>query len=123
MRRKILLVDDEPVVLEILGKKLEQRNFDVYTARDGTEGLECAKSVHPDLILLDELMPRKDGLAMLKELKEDEKLVGIPVIMVTARRAQRERTKAEEAGVIAYITKPASLFEILKYIEWYMQAS
>jgi len=123
MRRKILLVDDEPVVLEILGKKLEQRNFDVFTARDGAEGLKCAKSVHPDLILLDELMPRKDGLAMLKELKEDEKLIGIPVIMVTARRAQREKTKAEEAGVIAYITKPASLFEILKYIEWYLQAS
>ena len=121
MRRKILLVDDEPVVLEILGRKLEQRNYDVYTARDGNEGMECARAVHPDLILLDELMPHKDGLTMLKELRSDQKLIGIPVIMVTARRAQREKTKAEEAGAIAYIMKPASLFEILKYIEWYMQ--
>ena len=121
MRRKILLVDDEPIVLEILGKRLARRNFEVYTARDGNEGLECAQAVHPDLILLDELMPHKDGLTMLKELRSDERISAIPVIMVTARRAEREKTKAADAGVTAYITKPASVFEILKYIEWYLQ--
>jgi DNA-binding response OmpR family regulator len=121
MKRKILIVDDEPIVLDILGKKLEIRNFEVLTARDGVEGIEKARNESPDLILLDELMPNKDGMTMLKELKDDQKLSKIPVIMVTARRAAKDKSKGESLGATAYVIKPVGFYDILRYIEWYTQ--
>jgi two-component system alkaline phosphatase synthesis response regulator PhoP len=119
MKKKILIVDDEPVVLDILGKKLEIRNFEVVTARDGVQGMEMARSVSPDLILLDELMPNKDGMTMLQELKDDPELCKIPVIMVTARRAARDKSRGESLGATAYVMKPVGFYDILQYIEWY----
>ena len=79
---KILIVDDEPDLLELLKTTLDGNGYDVVTANDGLQGLEQVDNENPDLILLDIKMPRMDGYTMLRELKKSEKTKHIPVIMI-----------------------------------------
>ena len=83
MPRKILIVDDDPDVILFLSTVLRDNGYEPLDARNGQEGLLKVKEEHPELILLDLMMPEKSGIALLKELKADEKLGEIPVIMVT----------------------------------------
>jgi DNA-binding response OmpR family regulator len=119
MKRKILIVDDEPEVLEVLKKKLEAENFIVITASDGLEGLKQVKTENPDLILLDVIMPNKDGFAMLNDLQADEKLRKIPVIMATAKGDSSSVFNGQYLGAIDYLIKPIDFRQLLKYINRY----
>jgi len=83
MPKKILIVDDDPDVILFLSTLLQDHEFETLEARNGQEGLLKVKSEHPDLILLDLMMPEKSGIALLNELKADDHLGKIPVIMVT----------------------------------------
>ncbi len=114
-KKKILIVDDEPELANMLKMRLENADYEVSTARDGREGLESARSKKPDLVVLDVVMPHKDGYAFVKEAKQDNGLKGIPIIILTARPAMEDKFKKE--GVNDYIMKPFEAQELMERIE------
>jgi class 3 adenylate cyclase len=103
---RILAVDDAPENLEILRARLEANGYEVVTAGDGEEGLARARTSEPDLVLLDIMMPKLDGISVLKKLKEDTALRFVPVILVTAKTDTRDVIAGLEAGADDYLTKP-----------------
>ena len=103
---KILVVEDERRIRELLVDILRDSGFDVIEAEDGSEGLEKACSEHPDIILLDVMMPAMDGFQVLEKLKDDPAVQSIAVIMVTAKGQDTDVVKAKEMGAIGYICKP-----------------
>jgi DNA-binding response OmpR family regulator len=119
--KRVLLVDDEPDVLDILKKRLEAERYEVETARDGVEGLEKAIASLPNAILLDVMMPNKDGFSMLTEMQSDQRLCRIPVIMVTAKADTKDIFKGQYLGAIDYLIKPIDFQELLKYLRRYTE--
>ncbi len=102
----ILIVEDTPASLEIMEIRLTANNYEVITAIDGEEGLAMAREKHPDLILLDILMPKIDGLEVCRRLKKDPSLPFMPIIMVTAKADSKDVVAGLEAGADEYLTKP-----------------
>jgi DNA-binding response OmpR family regulator len=117
MRKKILVVDDEDDILNFLELVLGEKGFDVVTASGGQEALTKAQLEHPDLVLLDIMMPQMDGWEVLKLLRVDEETAEIPVAMLSARTEARDRVQGLQEGAIDYICKPFSLQELLGKIE------
>lgn len=115
-KKKILAVDDEPNILLSLEFILEEEGYDVHTARDGDEALEVARTVRPDLILLDVAMPRKDGYEVCRLLREDPDLASVKVVMLTAKGQPLEKKKGAEVGADLYVTKPFGAAELLEKI-------
>jgi DNA-binding response OmpR family regulator len=103
--KKILAVDDHNHIVRLIQVNLS-KEFSVATAGDGEEGLEKAKLEKPDLIILDVIMPRKDGFAMLRELKEDPALRGVPVIMLTVKAQNADIVRGLHEGAAYYLPKP-----------------
>jgi adenylate cyclase len=103
---RILVVDDNPTNLEVLRVRLNAQGYEVVTAVDGEDGLRRARELEPDLVLLDVMMPKLDGISVLKELKGDTALRFIPVILVTAKADTRDVVNGLEAGGDDYLTKP-----------------
>jgi DNA-binding response OmpR family regulator len=122
MKTKILLVDDEPDVLEILSKKLEAAGFLTARASDGNEGVKKTREEKPDLVLLDIMMPNKDGFTMLRDLQSDADLRRIPVIMVSAKSEVDSLFEGRDLGATDYLIKPVNFEELLKYIKKYTLA-
>ena len=106
--KKILVVDDEPEITDIMRKKLEAQNFEVVIAQDGEEALSLAKSENPHLIVLDIMMPIINGLEVCSRLKHDPKLSQIPILMLTGKMKYSDKRIAEQCGADAYIPKPCS---------------
>jgi serine phosphatase RsbU (regulator of sigma subunit) len=102
----ILIVDDNPANVEILQMRLLANNYDIITATDGQLGLDMAKEKHPDLILLDIMMPKLDGLEVCRRLKGDPSLPFMPIILVTAKSDSKDVVAGLEAGGDEYLTKP-----------------
>lgn len=115
-RKKILAVDDEPNILLSLEYILEQEGYDVHVARDGEEALGVAEEIHPDLILLDVAMPRKDGYEVCRLLRERADLATTKVVMLTAKGQPLEKKKGMEVGADLYVTKPFSVGDLLEKI-------
>lgn len=105
LNKKILIAEDEEVLLEVLEKKLKQEGFEVIAAKNGEEGLEKMKESLPDLVLLDIVMPKKDGFGVMEEMKKDEKLKNIPVIIISNSGQNVEIEKALKMGVKDYLVK------------------
>ncbi|TAM37524.1 response regulator [bacterium] len=105
-KKKILVVDDESGLVEMLSIRLEVNNYQVISASDGQEGLDKARSEAPDLIILDLMLPRLDGYQVCRALKSDEKYKQIPIVIFTARAQESDIRAGKEAGADAYITKP-----------------
>lgn len=103
---KILLVDDEPDILEIVSYNLKSEGYQVYTANDGNEGIKKAKKILPDLIILDVMMPDIDGIEACKILKEIDSLSNTIITFFTARSEEYSQLAGYEAGADDYITKP-----------------
>ena len=103
---KILVIDDETQLIEMVQMRLEAAGYEVITASDGQEGLDKAKSVEPDLILCDVMMPKMDGYKVCGLLKNDSRYSKIPLILFTARAQQDDQDVGDEVGADAYITKP-----------------
>ncbi|KAA0000296.1 MAG: response regulator, partial [Thermoplasmata archaeon] len=117
MKKKILVVDDEPEIVEVVKRMLEEK-YTVISAHDGESCIEIAKKEKPDLILLDILMPKMDGWETLKRLKEDEELKHIPVSMLTALPLTPEDTRDKPIDKIEnYIVKPFTKETLLMKIE------
>jgi two-component system alkaline phosphatase synthesis response regulator PhoP len=114
-RKKVLIVDDEEMLVEFIRMRLEDNDYIVETATDGIEGLLKAEQVRPDLIILDIFMKPMDGYTMLKELRKNEKIKETPVIMLTASGKRRELFEAQ--GITDYITKPFDTKDFLSRVK------
>ncbi len=113
MLNKILIVDDEPFNLDLLEQELMDYDYVIERAGDGVEALEKIASFKPDVILLDYMMPRMNGLEVVKQLREDQEHKGIPVILLTAKATQEDKVAGLDAGADDYVTKPFDSFELL----------
>jgi two-component system, OmpR family, response regulator len=109
---RILAVDDVPTNLEILKVRLEAHGYEVVTAADGEEALARARELEPDLVLLDIMMPKLDGISVLKQLKQEVGEHFVPVILVTAKADTRDIVAGLEAGGDDYLTKPFEFIEL-----------
>lgn len=121
-RKRILVVDDEPDFASIVQSNLEKEGFDVEVAYDGVEGLEKVKANAPDAIVLDVMMPNKDGYEMCKDLKGDDKYKDIPVVLLTAVASHVTSTRYSHSDGMSteaddYIPKPASAEDVTSSIK------
>jgi len=112
-RKKILLVDDSSTARLLARMVLQDTSYDVVTASDGVEGLEKAKSEHPDLILLDVMMPKMDGIETCKRLRDEPLTAKIPIIMVTTRGEEGIAEASYAYGCNEFVTKPLDPAELL----------
>jgi CheY-like chemotaxis protein len=113
----ILIVDDEPFNVDVLQQELEELNYQLITAANGREALSKIKSHQPDLILLDLMMPVLDGFAVLAEIKADNDLRDIPVIIVSAADDSKSIVKGIKQGADDYITKPIDAEHLKKKVK------
>ena len=109
----ILIVEDERDIADLVGFNLERSGYQVLKAHDGITGAEMAIRERPDLVILDLMLPGKDGYAVFKELRRDPRSRDIPVIMLTARAQTEDRIQGLEAGADDYLTKPFSPKELM----------
>lgn len=108
MRYKILVVDDEPDIVELIGFNLRAEGYDVITAANGREALDQARSGLPDLIVLDLMLPEMDGLTVCEILHHLPSTAPIPIIMLTAWKSELARITGLDTGAKEYLTKPFS---------------
>jgi len=114
--KKLLIVDDETINLDLFDVMLSKLGFTVEKAKDGIEGLEKVKRFFPDLILLDNIMPRMSGWELTKILKSDAKFRDIPIVMFSALDDVKDKVEGFELGIDDYITKPFNFSEVLARI-------
>jgi CheY-like chemotaxis protein len=115
-RFRILVVEDVPLGLAVLRMHLESEGFEVLTARDGVEALDQAREGHPDLVLLDLMLPRLSGERVCQELRADPRTHGLPIVVVSARVQEAERLRAFAAGADAFIAKPYQTADLLSEV-------
>lgn len=113
----ILVVDDQPINVQLLKRKLEREGIDVAAAYNGLEALDLVKRVKPDLILLDVMMPDMDGIEVCQRLQADEQTRSIPIIFITARTSKEGKIEGLNVGAVDYITKPIDLDETLARVQ------
>ena len=110
---KILVIEDEPDVADLIRFNLERQQYQVVVANNGISGQEAAFFERPDLVILDLMMPGKDGYAVFKELRRDDRTTSTPVLILTARAQTEDRIQGLEAGADDYLTKPFSPKELV----------
>ena len=113
MARKILLVDDEAILVETIAYNLEQAGYQVATASDGASALEAVRSETPDLIILDIMLPEMDGLEVCRLLRREKNTSTIPIMMLTAKTDEIDKVVGLEVGADDYVTKPFGRRELL----------
>jgi CheY-like chemotaxis protein len=113
---KVLAVDDDPVIQRLLEVNLEMEGYEVRLASDGVEAVAAAREFLPDLILLDVMMPNKDGWEACADIKQDPNLADTPVIFLSARAQDADIERGTELGAAAYITKPFDPIDLLELI-------
>jgi DNA-binding response OmpR family regulator len=113
MIRKILVVDDEPVLVETMAYNLEQAGYLVITAADGSTALEAARREPPDLIILDIMLPEMDGLEVCRQLRRESNTAMTPIMMLTAKGDEIDKVVGLEVGADDYVTKPFGRRELL----------
>ena len=114
MGATILVVDDDPVILQLLQVNFEMEGFTVITAADGREGVARTRADRPDIVVSDVMMPRMSGLELVAELKADPDTASIPVLLLTAKAQQADVSSGLEQGADDYVTKP---FEPLDLVD------
>lgn len=114
--KKVLLVDDDPEIIEALRFALEQRGYQVLIARDGNQGLAAAEKDDPDLVILDMMMPKRSGFLVLEKLRRTRP-IPVRVIMITANEGSRHKAYAEMLGVDDYIRKPFPMDRLVDSVE------
>src|SRR5712692_8583599 len=104
--RKVLVVDDEPVLVETIAYNLEQAGYEVMTAADGASALEVARRERPDLVILDIMLPEMDGLEVCRLLRRENSTATTPIMMLTAKGEEIDKVVGLGAGADDYVTKP-----------------
>jgi len=112
MGRHVLLIEDEPNIIEAIRFLLTRDGWTVDTHSDGTNAVEIVVAAKPDLVILDVMLPGRSGMDILRDLRDLDDLAGLPVLMLTARGQSRDRDMAERAGVSRFMTKPFSNSEV-----------
>jgi CheY-like chemotaxis protein len=120
MAKSILVADDDPDILNIVSVSLETQGYTVYKALNGREAVDLARSVKPDLILLDMMMPVMSGYEAVAELRADKSTRTIPIIGLSAKAMSADIERAGAAGIDGYITKPFRIAQVLSAIEGYL---
>jgi CheY-like chemotaxis protein len=115
--KRILICDDDPVILRLLQVNLELEGYEVLQAHHGEEALEIAGAEHPDLVILDIMMPRLDGYQTAERLKSDDGTKEIPIVFVSAKAQQSDIEKGKSYGVADYLTKPFDPTDLLEIVE------
>ncbi|WP_250672730.1 response regulator transcription factor [Paraclostridium ghonii] len=113
MKTKVLVIDDEKHIVELLKFNLETMEYEVHYSYDGFDGFIKAKEIMPDLILLDWMLPNISGIDLLKKIRSDKDLKNTPVIMLTAKNIENDKVEGLDSGADDYITKPFSVKELL----------
>ncbi|WP_022834560.1 response regulator transcription factor [Salisaeta longa] len=113
----VLVVDDEEDLLSLLEYNLTQEGFTTLTAENGVEGLEKARNAVPDLIVLDIMMPKMDGIEVCRRLRQDAHLRTIPVMMLTARTEEEDQVEGLDVGADIYLSKPVSVSVIVSQVK------
>lgn len=116
MRRRILIVDDEPNIVLSLEFLMQQSGFDVAVARDGAEALERMQSFQPDLVLLDVMMPVLNGFEVCQKIRENSAWNDVKIVMLSAKGRESEVNKGLALGADAYVTKPFSTRELVERV-------
>lgn len=114
--QKVLVVDDEPAITEAVCEALELAGYQVAAAFDGQQALDAIERDRPDLVVMDVLMPRVDGLQALKALRDDPATRGLPVILLTVLGADRDVVEGVKAGATMYLTKPVEASKIIALV-------
>ncbi len=121
-RKRVLVVDDDPLVVKILRSPLEREGYDVSVASHGLEALKRVKEHRPDLIILDILMPLLDGFKVARLLKFDRRFKDIPIIVLTSRATEGERKMGEQVGANEFLFKPFRPPYVLEVVKRYLDA-
>ena len=116
MLKRVMLIEDEPNIIEAISFILSREGLSVETHSDGTTANDKLRASTPDLLILDVMLPGKSGYDILRELREEAGTADLPVLMLTARGQTRDREMAERAGVSAFMTKPFSNAEMLEQV-------
>lgn len=111
--KRILIIDDDPDIVELIKKRLEANDYKVETSEEGFSGLEAIRRNPPDLIILDVMMPKLDGFHLCRMVKFDERFGHIPIILLTARHKKEDKQIGEEVNADVYITKPFDSDQLL----------
>jgi two-component system alkaline phosphatase synthesis response regulator PhoP len=119
-KKKVLIVDDEADIVETIKFSLELENIECIEAYDGEDALLKAKKEHPDLIIMDVMMPKMNGYKVCRLLKFDESYKHIPIIMLTARAQAKDIELGEETGADEYVTKPFEMETLEEVIKKYI---
>ncbi len=117
MKEKILIVDDEKDIAKMLDYNLKKEGFRTITAYDGEDALDLANREHPDLVVLDLMLPGMDGLEVCKALKKEDKTSSIPIIILTAKTQEADKIVGLELGADDYVTKPFSPRELIARVK------
>jgi DNA-binding response OmpR family regulator len=120
---RILLVDDEPSIVKMVGKRLEVEGFEVLIAIDGQEALAKAKGERPDLVVLDLMLPKLNGYEVCTMLKQDTRYQKIPIVLFTAKAQEKDEKLGMECGADAYVRKPFRAQELLEKIRTLLESS
>src|SRR3989338_7608908 len=116
-KKRILVIDDEPNLLEVIRLRLEANDYEVLTAQDPLAGLEIAKEEMPDLIIMDVIMPKVNGLRLLRILKREDETKDIPVIILSVKWHDNNHKAGVDAGADYYLTKPYDPKELLDTVK------
>jgi DNA-binding response OmpR family regulator len=122
MSKHILIVDDEPNILISIEFLMKREGYDVAIARDGEEGLAAIRTQRPDLVVLDVMMPKRDGFEVCTEVRADPSLSGVRILMLTAKGREAEIKKGLALGADAYIPKPFSTHELVAKVKALLEA-
>ena len=115
--KRILIADDDPVILRLLQVNLELEGYEVVTANNGQEAVDAAVESNPHLVILDIMMPRLDGYQACEKLKANDATKDIPVIFLSAKAQQGDIDRGKSYGVAEYLTKPFDPSELLEVVE------
>jgi two-component system phosphate regulon response regulator PhoB len=121
--QRILIVEDEQDIADLIGFNLQRAGYEVLKAHDGLTGTDVALRERPDLIVLDLMLPGRDGYGVFRELRRDSRTAAIPVIMLTARAQTEDRIQGLEAGADDYLTKPFSPKELMLRVQAILKRS
>lgn len=122
-RPLILIVDDEDDILDLLQYNLQKEDYDTLLARDGAEGLELAVKHVPDIIVLDIMMPRMDGLEACRRMREHSTLLSVPILILTARSEAADQVVGLDSGADIYLAKPISIPVLLSQVKALLRGS
>ncbi|MCK5145894.1 response regulator [bacterium] len=120
IRKRVLVVDDDPLVVKVLRTPLERAGFAVNTACHGLEALQKVKQAPPDLIILDILMPLLDGFKVARFLKFDKRFKDIPIVVLTSRATEGEREMGKQVGANEFLFKPFRLPQVMAMVQKYL---